>query len=191
MLTRTTTPAATADRPKVANNHAARVLVVDDDPLMIDLMGLVLRSLNCRVDTALSGPEAILYLERTVYDLVLTDLQMPSMTGLQLAGWIRKHWPDTVLVIMTGCPDVDNYVQHYPDLADSWLLKPFDRQDLLAVLRKFFPRRPGTAAEAPGCSGDLDGKRQRVVGPDLSPIELSAKIPTTTRGSRCESTQLW
>ncbi len=190
MLSRVTQMATTCDRQNVPTNFTARVLVVDDDQITTDLMRLLLQSFNFRVDTALSGPEAVLYLEQIAYDLVLTDLQMPSMTGLQLAGWIRRHWPDTVLVIMTGCPDIDAYVQQYPGLADCWIAKPFNREQLLQVLRKFCHRQRNVAADAPVCSGHLGGKRN-IVDRDQWSINLSAKIPTTTRGSRCALTQLW
>lgn len=190
MLSRANKMAATADRQGVPNNLAARVLVVDDEPIMTDLMRLLLRPLNLRVDTAHSGPEAVIYLEQIFYDLVVTVLQMPSMTGLQLAGWIRKHWPDTVLVIMTGCPEIDTYARQFPGFADCWIAKPFNRDQLLRVLRKFFHLPANFAVDAPVHSRRLGGK-QRSVDLAQRPINSSEEMPITTGGSRCASTQSW
>jgi CheY-like chemotaxis protein len=190
MLTRTKKMAATADRQRLPNNLAARVLVVDDEPIMTDLMRLLLRPLNLSVDTAHSGPEAVLYLEQIVYDVVVTDLQMPSMTGLQLAGWIRKHWPDTVLVIMTGCPEIGIYARQFPGLADCWIAKPFNRDQLLQVLRKFFHLPANVAVGVPVHSRRQGGKQR---GVDLAqrPINSSEEMPITKGGWRCASTQSW
>lgn len=190
MLSRANEMAATGDRQHVPNNLAARVLVVDDEPIMTDLMHLLLRPLSLRVDTAHSGPEAVIFLERIVYDLVVTDLQMPSMTGLQLAGWIRKHWPDTVLVIMTGCPEIDTYARQFPCLADCWIAKPFNRDQLLRVLRKFFHLPANVAVDAPVHSRHLDGK-QRSVDLARCPINSSEEMLLITGGSRCASTHSW
>lgn len=125
----------------------ARVLVVDDDVLMIDLARAMLEKLNFRVDTARNGREAMHCLQWTAYDLVLTDLQMPLMNGFELAEWIKENLTETAVIVMTGCSDVDDYVKKNSNLVDRWIFKPFDYAKLRAILSDFFRLESGREME--------------------------------------------
>lgn len=106
---------------------------------MVKLVRKRLERLEFRIDTAGDGREAMRCLQSTAYDLVLTDLQMPFVNGFELAGWIKKNWADTPVIIMTGCPDIDSYVNGSSDPVDRWLFKPFDYGKLREVMTDFFP----------------------------------------------------
>ncbi len=84
-----------------------KILVVDDEPVVVRSCERVLKAEGYNIEGVLSGREAILKMEQNTYDLVLTDLKMPEMDGITLIRWIRKSRPDTGVVIITGYPSQD------------------------------------------------------------------------------------
>ncbi|BFH61960.1 response regulator [Paenibacillus azoreducens] len=99
------------------------------------------------VDTAENGMEATELFEKHIPDVVVTDIQMPFMDGLQLAGWIREHYRATKIIILTGYDEFE-YAQKAIKLQiDEFLLKPFSSQDLVEVVLKVKRQIDDEAAE--------------------------------------------
>ncbi|HJZ88188.1 MAG TPA: sigma-54 dependent transcriptional regulator [Polyangia bacterium] len=112
---------------------AARVLVVDDEPNMCRSLAILLREEGrYQVDTAGTGAEALAKLERT--DLVLADLSMPGMDGLELLRRIREQSADIQVILMTAYSTVQSAVEAMKSGAFEYLLKPFANEELLAVV---------------------------------------------------------
>jgi CheY-like chemotaxis protein len=84
-----------------------KILVVDDEPVIIKSCLSVLKSEEYNVEGVLGGKEAILKMEQTPFDLVFTDLKMPEVDGITLIKWIRQNRPDTGIVVITGYPSQD------------------------------------------------------------------------------------
>lgn len=106
---------------------ARRVLVVDDDPLVLSATGAMLEDLGCAVTEASSAREALDLLEAGVaFDVVLTDQAMPGMTGVQMAAVIDQRWPGLPLILGTG------YAELPADAKAGMprLGKPFSREAL-------------------------------------------------------------
>jgi CheY-like chemotaxis protein len=102
-----------------------RILVVDDDKLIRMSLSLVLRRDGFDVDAVASGREAIELLERERYDLVVTDLRLEDLDGLEISAWTRRLNPEARVVVITGS-------EHPPSAegaarfgADRVVLKPF------------------------------------------------------------------
>lgn len=88
------------------------------------------------VEQAENGREAADAIDRLLPDVVVTDIQMPFMNGLQLAEWIRSHHPNTKIIILTGYDEFE-YAQKAIKLQiDEYILKPFSSQELIEVLLK-------------------------------------------------------
>lgn len=116
-----------------------KLLLVDDEE---DVREGLLQEMNWEqcgfqvVGIAENGREAMECMERLRPDVVVTDIQMPFMNGLQLAEWIRVTEPTTKIVILTGYDEFD-YAQKAIRLSiDEYILKPFSAQELMAVLDK-------------------------------------------------------
>jgi CheY-like chemotaxis protein len=106
-----------------------RVLVVDDEPAVRDLMHALVRHIGHHVETAESGPEALEKLATAEFDLVFTDLVMPGMKGDALAREIKQRKPELPIVLLTG--------HKPPQVSDDFSLvlgKPFTRDDLRRVI---------------------------------------------------------
>ncbi|WP_110932569.1 response regulator [Paenibacillus bouchesdurhonensis] len=88
------------------------------------------------MDTAENGKEAAELIEKHVPDVVVTDIQMPFMNGLQLSEWTRTHYPSTKIIILTGFEEFEYAQQAIRLQIDEYILKPFSAGELAAVLQK-------------------------------------------------------
>jgi len=110
-----------------------RVLVVDDDALTRELLAEILRRRGCEVDLAPQGTEGIRQLEQEAYDLVLTDIRMPDLSGMDVLARAREVNRDTPVILMTGFGSIESAVEAMKAGAFDYLVKPFspDRIELL------------------------------------------------------------
>ena len=117
------------------------LLVVDDEQDMLQLLKRSLEpDLNCTVATALSGEEAIRILQAQPIDLVLADIKMPDMDGLELLGRIRREHPWLTVVLMTAHGCIELAVQAIKAGAYDFITKPFDHDSLVLTLTKALER---------------------------------------------------
>jgi DNA-binding NtrC family response regulator len=81
-----------------------RILLVDDDPVLLQVLPetLRLRMPDLMIDTCLSGLQALERLKISDYDVVVSDIKMPSLDGLGLLGKIQSGWPNIPIILMTG-----------------------------------------------------------------------------------------
>jgi two-component system, cell cycle sensor histidine kinase and response regulator CckA len=114
-------------------------LVVDDDPAVGDLMGMILESRGWKAIVASDPVEAAALAKEQAIDLLLTDLQMPAMTGLRLAATLRKRNAALPVVIMSGQP-ASSAIEVPPPYA--FLRKPFGALTLLEAIAELMPVAP-------------------------------------------------
>jgi CheY-like chemotaxis protein len=131
-------PIETAPVARLAERteEPVRILAIDDQTVILDLISAMSQSLGYEVHTASSGSEGIALARKHRYSIVLTDLAMPGMSGLDAAAEIRKYQPDTPIVLVTGWE-----VRTDPDrLASAGIVdvlyKPFRIEQLTDVIRK-------------------------------------------------------
>lgn len=114
-----------------------RVLVVDDDPMMMEVLVRILRRENFELITALSGPEALQKLDddSTAIDLLITDYAMPEMKGHELAERVRHRYPEVRVLYQTGFSDM--LFENRSELEDNsaFLEKPFTARGLREAAR--------------------------------------------------------
>jgi DNA-binding NtrC family response regulator len=119
----------------------ARILIVDDDPIVRDSLGQWFDSEGYRVDTISSGREALERIDRERWDLALLDIRMPGMDGIELQGRLREIDPDMPLIIMTGYASVETAVQALKNGAYDYITKPFDPDELVHLVTKALEHR--------------------------------------------------
>jgi len=103
-----------------------RILIVDDDTVLLDLMARRLERMGYKPDRAHNGEEAIKFLERNTFDLVITDIYMPKITGIDLIGIIKDKNPDTQVIAITGGAMIEMALEAIEKGADAYMSKPFD-----------------------------------------------------------------
>ncbi|MGB7920077.1 MAG: sigma-54 dependent transcriptional regulator [Desulfobacterales bacterium] len=112
------------------------VLIVDDEKNYTRILGAVLEEEGFETLTANSGPEALEILEGSDVDLVLTDMKMPLMDGIQLLEKIKTRDSELPVIMMTAYGTVDKAVEAMQKGAYSYILKPFDNDRLIIYVRK-------------------------------------------------------
>ena len=131
----------------------ARVLVVEDDEAIADVLRRSLRAEGHEVQSAGDGAEALLAAERFSPDLVILDLGLPRLDGIEVLRRIRAD-SDVPVLILTARTETEDRVQGLDEGADDYLPKPFERDELLARIRALLRRRPPRGS-APLVVGDL------------------------------------
>jgi len=119
----------------------ARVLAVDDQRYFRELIDGVLSDEGYEVVTVESGDEALHVLERVDFDVVITDLAMPGMDGVELVRRIKERKPDQEIVIVSGISDVNSAVEAMKQGARDYILKPIDDGLLTSALDDILQRR--------------------------------------------------
>jgi two-component system, OmpR family, response regulator MprA len=131
------------------DTDTGRVLVVEDDAAIADVLRRVLRQEGHEVRSAEDGVEALELAESFVPDLVILDLGLPKLDGVEVCRRLRAE-SDAPILILTARTDTDDRVEGLDSGADDYLVKPFERKELLARMRALLRRRPprGTASLA-------------------------------------------
>jgi DNA-binding NtrC family response regulator len=119
--------------------HQGRtILVVDDSESTLEVLRRNLELEGYRVFTATSVPDAISHLETTPADLVITDLKMPKVSGMDLVRHVRENYRETELVMITGYATIEGAVEAIKTGAHEYLSKPFTDDELLGAVGRAF-----------------------------------------------------
>ncbi|MGQ9684536.1 MAG: ATP-binding response regulator, partial [Anaerolineae bacterium] len=119
----------------------ARILVIDDELGMREGCRRALAPLGHQVETAADGEEGLRKVTASQYDLVLLDVRMPKIGGLELLGKIQAHDPNTVCIIVTGYASIDLAIQAIKLGAYNFLSKPFDSDTLILAVNQALEKR--------------------------------------------------
>lgn len=122
----------------------SKILIVDDELVVIKSAERVLRSEGYSLEGALGGREAIMKLEQGTFDLVFTDLKMPEVDGITLIRWIKKNRPSVGIVIITGYPSQETIKEALELGIIDYVPKPFTPSVLLDVTARAVEWLKGT-----------------------------------------------
>jgi len=123
------------------HSGARTILVVDDDPSILDMTEDLLTEAGFDVTKCGSGEEALALADERDWDVVLSDLQMPGIDGLELLAEMRERCPDTPVVLMTAFGTIQSAVDAMRGGALDFVTKPFQADELLVSLERAFERR--------------------------------------------------
>lgn len=145
----------------------ARVLVVDDEPMVRDVLARYLTKEGFAVETAEDGEAALVAFEQARPDLVLLDLMLPRIDGIEVFRRIRAS-TSTAVIMLTAKGDETDRVVGLELGADDYVTKPFSPREVIARVRAVL-RRTGTNGSAPAEAGvlaygdlEIDGRRREV-----------------------------
>ncbi|MBZ5498834.1 MAG: response regulator [Acidobacteriia bacterium] len=119
---------------------APKVLVVDDEPVVVNSIRKTLARKAYKVEEAFSGQEALSLIAKRTYDLVLLDMRLPDANGLELISDIRKRKPKLRVVIVTGYATIDTAVEAIKRGASDYVAKPFTPDELYDVTSRILKR---------------------------------------------------
>ncbi|HFQ80167.1 MAG TPA: PAS domain S-box protein [Desulfobacterales bacterium] len=119
-----------------------RVLLVDDSPAVMNMLKRFMTSIGYkRYVVAVDGLEAVEFLRRQDFDLVITDIEMPGMDGLELLQHLREHYPDTATIAITGYSKKYHFIDVIKAGATDFITKPFPIEELEAKLSRICRER--------------------------------------------------
>ena len=123
------------------SNISQRILIVEDEAPMCELLTTFFSEKSSQVDTAADGEQALARLEEKDYALVITDIKLPGMSGLELLARIRVDWPEMAVVIMTAFSSISSAVEAMKLGAEDYIGKPFQLDELAITVEKALERR--------------------------------------------------
>lgn len=132
---------------QTAQTQGAHILLVDDDASLLKLLGMRLESRGFRVTTAESGRQALERLNEPRPDLVLSDLRMDEMDGLELFHEIQRQAPGLPVIILTAHGSIPEAVNATRQGVFSFLTKPVDREELFAAIDEALSQTPAAAID--------------------------------------------
>ena len=122
-------------------NSKHRILIVDDEPSIVKLLAEMLRPEGYSCFGCRSGQEAMHLMSNQEFDVVLCDVHMPGMSGLELLRLVREKHPRMASVMVTGEGDVRVGVQAMKEGADDYLLKPLNFEAVLVSINQVLERK--------------------------------------------------
>jgi len=149
----------------------AKILVVDDDPEVLDTVGFLLAEAGYQVESAHSGPEALAILANNAFDLAIVDLILPGGDGLSLTRRLKEH-NDIGVIILSGLSETTDRVVGLEVGADDYITKPYDTRELLARVRSVLRR-----VEAVPKRGRVAGKTYVFDGWSLDVVSMKLTAP--------------
>lgn len=167
-----------------------RVLVVEDDPSMRQTIELMLRKEQWVVDSTHLGEDGLEIGKLYDYDIILLDMMLPDMDGLDVIRQLRAARVETPVLILSGLSDSDRKVRGLGVGADDYLTKPFDRAELVARMQAIVRRSKGHAQSVVSVgrlsvnldthSAAIDTKPLHLTGKEYGILELLAIRKGTT-----------
>jgi len=118
-----------------------RVLIVDDEPAVRKMLGVMLSQVGIANQSAASAEAALDVLPSGLFSAVISDLRMPGISGLELLAEVQRKYPDLAFLVATGVDDVRVGVQAMKEGADDYLVKPFQLEMVLASLERAFQKK--------------------------------------------------
>ena len=158
-----------------------RILIVDDDPHLTEMVSMVLENDDYVVDCAETGRDGLAKIDQQPPDLVILDVNLPDMSGMDLLRDLRRTSNVSVLML-TGRADASDMVSGLDNGADDYLVKPFWPEVLTARVRALLRRAPaaGQLLTAAGGEISIDPKTRQVLvrdkSVDLTPTEYQLLV---------------
>ncbi|WP_369765468.1 sigma-54-dependent transcriptional regulator [Flavobacterium sp. WC2429] len=151
------------------------ILIVDDNYDMLELLHRNLKAQNFHTYKASSVTEAIEILKLSTIDLLITDLQMPGINGIELIKYVREHFPLIPKLVITGFPSVDSAVEAVKSGAIDYLAKPFTNEELKKAVQNLIDSKEkinNSIAVVKSLSVDTNMEYAGIVGQSQQIVEL-------------------
>jgi DNA-binding NtrC family response regulator len=141
-MERIQTAKKTLTATSVPNQSKAKILVVDDDINVLETLRDILLIRGYDVEIALNGKQAVDFLKSAPgINLIITDVMMPEMDGLELLRQVRLLRKEIPVVILTAYPTVDGVIHAIEEGASDYLLKPFNMDELLETVKEALKKK--------------------------------------------------
>ncbi|CBK41740.1 Sigma-54 dependent transcriptional regulator [Nitrospira defluvii] len=162
------------------------VLVADDDPSILEILKLGFRTKGYEVITASDGKSAIQAIEQNRPDLLVLDIEMPHLTGIEVLRHLRKDWPTLPVVIMTAHGTISLAVEAMKEGATEFITKPFEMEQLLLVIQKALERE-GLRREVEVLRNEVDSRYETISSVNAEMLRI---LTTAQKAAQSDATIL-
>ena len=162
------------------------VLVADDDPSILEILKLGFRTKGYEVITDSDGKSAIQAIEQNRPDLLVLDIEMPHLTGIEVLRHLRKDWPALPVVIMTAHGTISLAVEAMKEGATEFITKPFEMEQLLLVIQKALERE-GLRREVEVLRNEVDSRYETISSVNT---EMLRVLTTAQKAAQSDATIL-
>ena len=121
----------------------ASLLIVEDQKAAGEYLRLLLQQEGYQTELASDGVEAMVALERDRFDLILSDIHMPNMDGLELLAHVKQRWPQLPVIVITAASEASDIVEAVQLGATNYLVKPASPPAVMAAVQKALTARTG------------------------------------------------
>ena len=122
--------------------NGSRIMAIDDENIVGKMIKTVFEQDGYTVETFLNPKAALTRLKEEKFDVVITDLKMKDMDGMEVLKTIKKDWPDTKVIMITAFASLDSAVEAFRRNADDFFAKPVKISDLKACVQKLLSQNP-------------------------------------------------
>ncbi len=148
-----------------------QVLLIEDDKYIIELLDIHLRDLPCNVIKALTGEEGLEAIKDQKFDLIVLDLMLPGIKGLEVCKKIRQNNISSRILMLTAKAEEQDIIKGLEAGADDYLTKPFKIGELLARVKAIFRR-----AEMQDGKMNITEKRRTFIGIEIDESNRNVKV---------------
>src|SRR6266568_3959816 len=143
--------------------NAPSILVIDDEQGILETLRILLKNEGFDVTIAQGGKAGLEQLKNSAPDIVLTDLKMPGVTGIEILSAVRGQDPETPVILMTAQASLQTAIQAVNEGAFYYIQKPFSNDDMVAICRRAAASAPGRSSRSasPGCLATCSGSPSR------------------------------
>jgi len=122
------------------NPSEHRILVVDDEESLREVLTIMLHREGYQVESAANGEQAALRLNENRFDLVISDIKMPKLNGMELLRQIKERYPETLVLMITAFSSTDEAVEAMKQGAYDYITKPFQNEEIRLIVRNALER---------------------------------------------------
>ena len=120
------------------NKEKKKILVLDDEEMIRDLLKETFQKKKYEVEIAVDGNEALKKIQANHFDLLVTDLRLPDISGMDILSRVKKKHPEMGIIMITAYGSIKNAVKAMKQGAFDYIAKPFNLDEMEMVVEKFF-----------------------------------------------------
>jgi DNA-binding NtrC family response regulator len=161
------------------------ILIVDDDELILDSFSKLIRLKGYAVHRAVNGKKALEVIYKKKVDVIITDMKMPEMNGMELLKIVKKRYPDIDVIIITGYGDIDDAVETMKYGASDYILKPFSPDEIILKIIDVYKKRKNIIDKKENKTAKIKVPSTKVIAETDSMKEIlkEVKIVATTNAA--------
>ena len=138
-----------------------KVLIIEDNPRVSSLLKRGLESQGYQIYISEDAEDALVMIRKIMFDLVVTDIMLPKMDGIELSKTIKQSYPDLPIIMLTALGTIDEKIEGFDAGADDYMVKPFEIRELYARIKAVLLRKSAALPKSES-SGEIEYRNLKI-----------------------------